>query len=296
MEELCLVLIILGALIMVGNIVSYFIFAKRMHDIIFSGKKKDEALLTVGMVLLVFFLIGYILVGIFADRYIMTSLILFFGSIYVSVMLLITSELIKSSKKKSIEIASVLIGVIDARDPNLNGHSHCVKNVTMLLYSKLPLPIRMSINPVSLEFAALLHDIGKLGVPESILNKHAKLDDEEWKIMKEHPKFGVKILEPISSFNQISKWVLYHHERIDGKGYYGLKENEIPLAAKIIAIADTYSAITMRRSYKEPRTHEDAMEIIKSVAGSQLDKSLVDVFLTISKEDLQKCIPEQVKY
>ena len=154
----------------------------------------------------------------------------------------------------------------------------------------------MSINPVSLEFAALLHDIGKLGVPEAILNKPSKLDDEEWKIMKEHPKFGVKILEPISSFNQISNWILYHHERIDGKGYYGLKENEIPLAAKILAIADTYSAITMRRSYKEPRTHEDAMEIIKSVAGSQLDKSLVDIFKTISKEDLQKCIPEQMKY
>lgn len=296
MVELCLVLIILGALIMFGNIVSYFFFAKSMHDIIFSGKKKDEALLIVGMALLVFFLIGYILVGIFADRYIMTSLILFFGSIYVSVMLLITSKLVKSSKKKSIEIASVLIGVIDARDPNLNGHSQCVKNVAMLLYSKLPLPIRMSINPVSLEFAALLHDIGKLGVPESILNKPAKLDDEEWKIMKEHPKFGVKILEPISSFNQISNWVLYHHERIDGKGYYGLKDNEIPLAAKILAIADTYSAITMRRSYKEPRTHEDAVEIIKSVAGSQLDKSLVDVFITIPKEELQKCIPEQVKY
>ena len=296
METLCLVLIILGALIMASNIVMYFFFAKNMHDIIFSGKKKDEALLSVGMALLVFFLIGYILVGIFADRYIMTSLILFFGSIYVSVMLLITSKLIFSSKKKSIEIASVLIGVIDARDPNLNGHSHCVKNVAMLLYSKLPLPMRMSINPVSLEFAALLHDIGKLGVPESILNKPAKLDDEEWKIMKEHPKFGVKILEPISSFNQISNWILYHHERIDGKGYYGIKENDIPLAAKILAIADTYSAITMRRSYKDPRTHEDAIKIIKDVAGTQLDKSLVDVFVTIPKDELQKCIPEQVKY
>ena len=296
MEALCLALIILGALIMVGNIVAYFFFAKNMHDIIFSGKKRDEALLVIGIVLLIFFLIGYILVGVFADRYIVTSLILFFGSIYVSVMLLITSKLVSSSKKKSIEIASVLIGVIDARDPNLNGHSHCVKNVAMLLYSKLPLPVRMSINPVSLEFAALLHDVGKLGVPESILNKPDKLDDEEWKIMKEHPRFGVKILEPISSFDQISSWILYHHERLDGKGYYGLKESEIPLAAKILAIADTYSAITMRRSYKEPRTHEDAMQIIKDVAGTQLDKTLVDIFVTIPKNDLQNCIPEKIKY
>lgn len=296
MEELCLALIILGAVIMVINIVSYFFFAKNMHDIIFSGKRADEALIVVGMTLLVFFLIGYILVGIFADRYIITSLILFFGSVFVSVMLLITSKLISSSKKKSIEIASVLIGVIDARDPNLNGHSKCVKNVAMLFYSYLPLPMRMSINPVSLEFAALLHDVGKLGVPESILNKPAKLDDEEWKIMKEHPRFGVKILEPISSFNQISSWILYHHERADGQGYYGLKNSEIPIAAKILAIADTYSAITMRRSYKEPRTHEEAIQIIKDVAGTQLDKSLVDIFVTIPKNDLQNCIPEKVKY
>ena len=76
----------------------------------------------------------------------------------------------------------------------------------------------------------------------------------------------------------------------------GIKENDIPLAAKILAIADTYSAITMRRSYKDPRTHEDAIKIIKDVAGTQLDKSLVDVFVTIPKDELQKCIPEQVKY
>ena len=77
---------------------------------------------------------------------------------------------------------------------------------------------------------------------------------------------------------------------------YGLKAEEIPLAAKILAIADTYSAITMRRSYKAPRTHEEAMEIIRDVAGTQLDKDLVEIFLTIPKEELVKCIPEEVKY
>ncbi len=78
--------------------------------------------------------------------------------------------------------------------------------------------------------------------------------------------------------------------------YYKLKAEDIPIPARIIAIADTYSAITMRRSYKEPRTHEEAIKIITEVAGSQLDKELVDIFLTIPKEELEKCIPKEIKY
>ena len=140
-----------------------------------------------------------------------------------------------------------------------------------------------------------MHDIGKLGVPEAILNKPAKLTDEEWEIMKTHPKKGVKLLKPLETFRSVEDWILYHHERADGNGYYKMKPEEVPIAAKIIAIADTYSAITMRRSYKEPRTHEEAIVIIKEVAGTQLDKELVDIFVTIPKEELEKCIPEQVK-
>ena len=109
-------------------------------------------------------------------------------------------------------------------------------------------------------------------------------------------KDGVKILKPLHTFDDISDWIEYHHERMDGNGYYGLKGDEIPLPARIIAIADTYSAVTMRRSYKAPRSHEDAVEIIKSVAGTQLDSDLVDIFLTIPKAELEKCMPEEVKY
>ena len=114
--------------------------------------------------------------------------------------------------------------------------------------------------------------------------------------MRNHPRTGVKILKPLRTFANISPWIEYHHERPDGKGYYGLKGEEIPLASKIIAIADTYSAITMRRSYKAPRTHEEAIEIIREVAGTQLDKDLVDIFVKIPKEELVRCIPEEVKY
>ena len=125
-----------------------------------------------------------------------------------------------------------------------------------------------------------------------MLNKPAKLDDKEWELMKKHPAIGVKFLEPIESFDNISPWIMYHHERIDGTGYYGMKEEEIPMVAKILAICDTYSAITMRRSYKEPKTHEDAIKIIKEVAGTQLDKELVDIFISIPKEELLKCHPD----
>lgn len=114
--------------------------------------------------------------------------------------------------------------------------------------------------------------------------------------MRSHPKVGVKILKSLETFDRISDWILYHHERVDGNGYYKVPKENIPLAARIIAIADTYSAITMRRSYKAPRTHEEAIQIIKDVAGTQLDRNLVDIFVKIPEEELANCIPEQVKY
>ena len=295
-DQLIMSFIIIGAIIMVANIVWYVFFMKNMQDVLSRGRKTDNYFLIFGLVLLVFFLLGYIFVSIYADPHIVTSLILLFGSIFVTVMLLITTRLLLTAKERSLQIAEMLIGVIDARDPNLDGHSNCVKDVAMLLYKRLPLPMRMTINSVSLEFAALMHDVGKLGIPESILNKPAKLDEKEWELMREHPRIGVKILKPIKTFDVISDWILYHHERADGNGYYKIPADQVPLASKIIAVADTYSAITMRRSYKPPRTHEDAIEIIKDIAGKQLDQYLVEVFLTIPKDELINCIPEKVKY
>ena len=296
MDIVILVLIIAGAVLMVGNIGWYIVFIRRTRDVLSTGKRRDEILLYLGLTLLIFFLFGYIFVAIWGAPHLVTAFILFFGSIFVSVVLLILSKLIQTSKERSIEIAEVLIGVVDARDPNLDGHSRYVKDVTMLLYRHLPIPTRLAINHVSLEFASLLHDIGKLGIPDSILNKPAKLTDEEWEIMKTHPKLGVKILKPLKTFDAISNWIMYHHERIDGKGYYSIPEDQIPMAAKIIAVADTYAAITMRRSYKEPRTHEEAIAIMKDVAGTQLDKNLVSIFMSIPKEELIACIPDEVKY
>ena len=111
-------------------------------------------------------------------------------------------------------------------------------------------------------------------------------------MMRSHPRIAVKILEPLSSFNYIRNWILYHHERIDGKGYYSIPKEEIPLAAKIISVADTYSAITMARSYKSGKSYEEGIAIIKEVAGTQLDKEIVEIFCEIPKEEVEKCKPD----
>ena len=296
MHHVIMALIIIGALVMAGNIIAYVLFIRRIHDVISAGRKKDTFWLFAGLTLLVFFFAGYLYVAITAHPVLMTALILFFGSLFVTIVLVLMGTLLETAKERSIEIAEVLISIVDAKDPNLNGHSRHVKDLVMLFYKHLPLHYKYSLNPVSLEYAALMHDIGKLGVPEAILNKPAKLTEEEWEIMRTHPKLGVKLLKPIKSFDAINDWILYHHERADGNGYYKIDPSEVPLAAKIVAIADTYSAITMRRSYKAPRTHEEAVTILKEVAGTQLDKDLVELFLTIPKEELEKCIPDHIKY
>ena len=263
-------LILIGIVVMVSNIVRYAMFVHTTHDVLSSGSKRDRAWKALAFVLLVFFLCGYIFIVVASKPDLMMAMILFGGSLFVAIVLTLMFNLLETAKARSIDIAEVLVGVIDARDPNLNGHSRHVQNITMLFYKYL--------------------------VPESILNKPAKLDDDEWEVMRSHPKVGVEILKPLRTFDHVASWILYHHERIDGKGYYKLPGEEIPLAARIISIADTYSAITMRRSYKEPRTHEDALKIMKEVAGKQLDAELLEYFFKIPKEELEVCIPEKVKY
>lgn len=296
MDIIITTIIILGTINMVQNILWYISFLRNSRDIFSSDTKREKISHISGLILLIFFFLGYTFIWIFSDPDIMVALILFFGSVFVTIMLYITFTLLDSVKKRSLDIAEVLIGVIDARDPNLNGHSIHVQNLTMLIYRYLPRQLKNKINPISLEYASLMHDIGKLGVPEAILNKPSKLTDEEWEKMREHPMIGVNILKPLRALEEIYDWIFSHHERMDGNGYYKVEGKDIPIAARIISIADTYSAITMRRSYKDPRTHEDAISIIKDVAGTQLDKELVEIFISIPKKEVIACIPETIKY
>lgn len=295
MQYLIYAMIAIGAVLMVSNIIRYCRFLKNTKDVLSSGVIRDRVWERIALFLLIFFLIGYIFIAVYDKPNLMMGFVLFGGSIFVAIVLTLLFRLTRTVKENCLSVAETLISVVDARDPNLKGHSRYVRNVTMLLYDRLPPSTQSKINRLSLEFASLMHDVGKLGIPEEILNKPAPLTDEEWEVMRDHPRLGVEILHPLSSFREIFPWIEYHHENLTGTGYYCIPGDQIPYAAKIIAVADTYAAITMRRSYKPPRAHEEAVEIMKEVAGSQLDKELVDIFCTIPKIELRACVPDNVE-
>ena len=128
--------------------------------------------------------------------------------------------------------------------------------------------------------AAGLHDIGKITISPEILNKPGRLTRDEYEIIKKHPETGYQILKSVDEYASLAIDVLYHHERIDGKGYpEGLKGEEIPLVARIIAVADAYEAMTAKRPYHIPKTKEEAMDELVRCSGTQFDPEIVSVFL-----------------
>lgn len=133
-----------------------------------------------------------------------------------------------------------------------------------------------------LHFGSILHDVGKIGVPDTILNKPGKLNDEEWVQMRAHAAIGADILKPIPRLAGAADIVRHHHERYDGKGYPdGLAGEDIPVGARIMTTIDSYSAMVDRRSYKAARPHEDAVAELKRCSGSQFDLRVVDAFLSL---------------
>jgi len=129
----------------------------------------------------------------------------------------------------------------------------------------------------------MLHDIGKVGIDDSILKKPGRLTDREWAIMKKHTEIGYRIAMSSPELEKIAEYILTHHERWDGKGYpYGLKGEEIPLLSRILAIADSYDAMTEDRVYRKAMSHEEAIEEIKRNAGTQFDPFIAELFLQIN--------------
>ncbi len=178
-----------------------------------------------------------------------------------------------------------LLAALDVRDTETEGHSERVAAYTMAIASRLKLD---SSEVPHIERGALLHDIGKIGVPDSILYKPGPLTPEEWEIMKQHPVLGYRMCMKIEMLRSAAPIVLHHHERWDGKGYpYGLMGEEIPLGARIFAIADTLDAMTSDRPYRKALSFAQAREEIARCAKTQFDPALVEVFLTIPEEELQ---------
>jgi len=193
-----------------------------------------------------------------------------------------------------------LANAIEARDVYTRGHSERVTEFSV----RLAQAIKMDKNALEkLRYAALLHDIGKIKIREDILNKPGRLTDEEFKIVRLHPVFGARILEPVEEFREIIPYIFHHHERYDGKGYpHGLAGEDIPLTSRILAIADSFDAMTSDRPYHRQMSTEDAVEELKSNSDTQFDPRLVRIFNEIiTKEnrwlnEVMQATHEQIKF
>jgi len=172
-----------------------------------------------------------------------------------------------------------LAKAMDARDTYTQDHSQRMVAMTDALCLKLGIAEEQM---RAIRSAAALHDIGKIGVPDEILRKPGPLTSEEWQSMKRHPKIGADIVAPIIKLTHVAPIIIAHHEKFDGSGYpYGLKGDQIPLGARVLAVVDAYVAITDERVYRKARSHEEALSELKRCSGSQFDPMIVDAFLQL---------------
>jgi HD-GYP domain-containing protein (c-di-GMP phosphodiesterase class II) len=175
-----------------------------------------------------------------------------------------------------------LANAIDIRDTYTNKHSQQIANWAAKTARRLGCPPE-EINEVYL--GGLLHDIGKIGIPDVIMQKPAKLSAEEWQIVHTHPKLGAELISPIKKLANVSPMIEFSHERYDGRGYpYGIRGEAIPLGARIISVVDSYSAMLDRRPYKEPYSVDKIVTELKQNAGKMYDPKVVDAFLVIIQE------------
>lgn len=183
-------------------------------------------------------------------------------------------------EENMINTIASMINALEASDKYTRGHSERVTTISLAIAQKLDLDAeRLKV----LRLGALLHDIGKIGIYHTILNKPGKLTDDEFKVIRQHPEIGYKIVNPIEFEQEIFDIILQHHEKIDGSGYpKKIGGNEINLLAKIVAIADSYDAMTSDRIYRPNLTHEEAVAEISRHAGSQFDGAIVQIFLKLS--------------
>jgi len=179
-----------------------------------------------------------------------------------------------------------LTAALETRDSETHGHSERVVSYSLRLGREYGLN---SEQMKSLEFGSLLHDIGKIGVPDSILRKPAKLTEEEWVRMREHPLHGQQILRGIEFLQGAARVVAQHHEKWDGTGYpLGLSSEEIDINARIFAVADAFDAITSDRVYRRGKSYEAAAQELDDWAGRQFDPKVVEAFHRVSKEDWEE--------
>ena len=244
------------------------------------------------MGLMLFFLAGYLVLGsvLMAREGLgqidfLVAGVFFFGAVFVYMMVNAQKQMTHVINGKTDEIIRTLVNTMEAKDQYTRGHSVHVSNIVSIFYEKLPAEIKRQVNYTHLTDAAILHDIGKIGIPDYVLNKPGKLDEEEWAYIRQHPRMGKQILQH-TSFKELGDIILCHHERVDQKGYYRIPAEEIPIESKIIAIADTFSALYTDRVYRPRQSFERSIAVLKECAGTQLDARMVGVFAAISEQEI----------
>jgi putative nucleotidyltransferase with HDIG domain len=187
------------------------------------------------------------------------------------------AEISSEMRTAYMESTDALINAVDAKDPFAREHSHTVSRYSVEIAKQM----RLSSGEVEvIKYAGLLHDIGKISIPQEILTKQEALNQKEFDILKRHPVIGCNILREVKFLEKELPMILHHHERYDGKGYpYGLKEREIPLGARILSVADSFDAMLAGRTYKVRMDRESALAEIRAKSGTQFAPEIVEEFL-----------------
>jgi HD-GYP domain-containing protein (c-di-GMP phosphodiesterase class II) len=184
-------------------------------------------------------------------------------------------------------LKSVICGfnqLLDLRDLNTGIHSTRLAEWAIRVARRLGIP---ESDLYQIEVAALLHDIGKIGIPDAILKKEGKLTDEERALMNKHPEYSWSILRMFSGLEKASLYALHHHESYNGAGYPGgLKEEEIPIGSRIVSVIDAYDAMISNRCYRKGLSHEEAVKRLRDGGGTQFDPNVVQTFIKIAKQEV----------
>jgi putative nucleotidyltransferase with HDIG domain len=195
-------------------------------------------------------------------------------------------QLLRSNQELLLAYDATIVGLIsalDLRDKETEGHTKRVTDITLRLAREMDIRDEQLIQ---IRRGSLLHDIGKIGVSDTILHKPGKLTEDEWQIMRRHPEIGARIVEGIPFLQEALPIIRYHHERWDGSGYpHGLTGKDIPIQARIFAVADAYDALTSTRLYRKKSSGEEALQYLREQAGVLFDPQVIEIFAKLLQEE-----------
>lgn len=204
-----------------------------------------------------------------------------------------TARLYEDQAKMFLGTISSLIRALDAKDPYTRGHSDRVATLARQLAREIGLDEKTA---ERYHITGLLHDVGKIGVPESVLCKPGRLTDDEFAFIMRHPEIGFRILDGVPGMEDLLPGVMHHHERYDGKGYpHGLAGEEIPLIARVLCLADTFDAMSSNRAYRSAMTRDTVLQEITRCAGSQFDPELAPIFVGLDFSEYDRMVAKHVR-